>query len=172
MADVRLITIGGAKVGLRGLDEAVAAMAEGQWADRPDDEVAAELLRRLEPDNYIPAKASEQYGRALLGHFRRAMGQPAAAEAGGLEVRVLGMGCAQCARLTELAMRAAAELGLAADVEHVTELRRIAEYGVVGSPALIINGRAVWTGSVPPLDKIKQWLLERAKPPAGNVEDA
>ncbi|ADK85630.1 conserved hypothetical protein [Desulfarculus baarsii DSM 2075] len=160
MEDVRLIGIDGRQVGLRGLDQAVSEMAD-DWAARSDAEVGAELLRRLSPINYIPARARQAHERALAAHFRRALGgQVGQSGAPGLEVRILGLGCAQCHRLTQLAMRAAAELGLAADVEHVDDLRRIGQFGVIGAPALVINGRAVWVGSVPPYEKIKQWLAQ------------
>jgi hypothetical protein len=57
-------------------------------------------------------------------------------------------------------MEVLTELRMAAGVDHVTDMKEIARYRVMGSPALVINGRIVAVGSVPPGDKIKRWLLE------------
>jgi predicted DsbA family dithiol-disulfide isomerase len=45
-------------------------------------------------------------------------------------------------------------------VDHVTDIKEIARYGIMGSPALLINGKAVAVGSVPPRERIKKWLVE------------
>jgi hypothetical protein len=52
------------------------------------------------------------------------------------------------------------ELQLPAGVDHVTDMKEIARYRVMGAPALIINGKTLAVGSVPPRDRIKKWLLE------------
>ena len=49
-------------------------------------------------------------------------------------------------------------MGLAANVEHVTDVREIVRYGVMGSPALVISGRVVSVGQVPERGKIKSGL--------------
>lgn len=158
----RIVAIAGRKVGLSGLDEALAGLGP-EWAGRPDTLVGAELASRLERDNYIPASARADYAAALAREYRRHLGQPVAAEpAAGLEVKVLGLGCARCAELTAKVMNLMAGLGLAGEVEHVRDIRQIAAFGVMGSPALVINGRVKAVGSVPPEASLKQWLLEAA----------
>lgn len=52
------------------------------------------------------------------------------------------------------------ELKIPASVDHVMDIKEIARYGIMGSPALLINGRAVAVGSVPHRDRIKKWLSE------------
>ena len=159
--DSRIIKVGPNKVGLRGLDQAVEEMA-ADWAARPDEEIGMELARRMQKLNYIPDAALDKYAKALAGHFRRETGSApsgdGAPDSGVLEIRVLGRGCAQCTRLTQSAMEAVAQLGLAADVEHVTDIKEIASYGVVGSPALLIGKKAVAVGHVPPKERIIKWL--------------
>jgi protein-disulfide isomerase len=49
---------------------------------------------------------------------------------------------------------------LSADLEHVRDVKEIGRYGVMGTPALIINGRVKCVGSVPPREKIVKWLKE------------
>jgi hypothetical protein len=70
------------------------------------------------------------------------------------------MGCARCDRMKQEVINALAELNIPADVEHVTEVREIAKCGIMGSPALIINGTARCVGSVPAKEEIKRWLTE------------
>ncbi len=159
--DSRIIKVGQNKVGLRGLDQAVAEMT-AEWASRPDGEIGMELARRMQKQNYISDAALDKYAKALAGHFRRETGSAtigdSATESGALEIRVLGIGCSQCTRLTQLAMEAVAQLGLPADVEHIIDVKQIASYGVIGSPALLIAGKAVAVGHVPSKERIIKWL--------------
>ena len=63
-------------------------------------------------------------------------------------VKVLGSGCARCSAL-EAAVRAAlAELGVDAAIEHVTDFMQIAAYGVMTTPALVVDGKVVSYGKV------------------------
>ena len=52
------------------------------------------------------------------------------------------------------------EINLAADIEHVTDAIEIGSYGVMGTPALLINGVVKAVGTIPPKTKLKQWLQE------------
>mgnify|MGYP000431803225 CR=1 FL=1 len=147
-------------VSIIGLKELMEEMA-GAFGDKPDHEVARFMLERLGEGNYIPRKAREDYGRAFVREFRKFMGQPFVEEAPqGLEVKVLGVGCSQCHALTQTVMEVLTELELPASVDHVTDINEIARYPVMGSPALVINGKPVAVGSVPPRNKIRQWLIE------------
>ena len=60
----------------------------------------------------------------------------------------------------EMIMSILAEIQLPASVDHVRDMKEIARYGVMGVPALLINGKVVCTGSVPPKNKLKTWLLD------------
>ncbi|MCU0588394.1 MAG: thioredoxin family protein [Syntrophobacteraceae bacterium] len=147
-------------VSIVGLRELVEEMAQTH-GDQPDDEVARHMIERLGALNYIPGKVRGEYGRAFVREFRKHMGQPFTEEAPrGLDVKVLGVGCSQCRGLTQTVMEVLTELQLPAGVDHVTDMKEIARYRVMGSPALVVNGRIVAVGSVPPRDKIKKWLLE------------
>lgn len=57
-------------------------------------------------------------------------------------------------------MQALSELGLPASFEHVTDIKEMAAYGFVQTPALIINGRVLAKGTLPSVKKIKEWLIE------------
>jgi protein-disulfide isomerase len=52
------------------------------------------------------------------------------------------------------------EMNLPADLEHITDIKEIGKYGVMGMPALIVNGKVMCTGKVPTKRKLKEWLSE------------
>ena len=146
-SDISQIKIGPHAYGIVGLRHALEALGETH-ANLPDDTVAEELLRRLSSKNYIPETAREKYGRAFAREFRKYLGQPFAEEKSELlEIKVLGAGCAVCDSIENQIMQALTEIGLAADLEHIRDADRIAEYRVKATPALIINGKEMTVGA-------------------------
>ncbi|MBW1895723.1 MAG: thioredoxin family protein [Deltaproteobacteria bacterium] len=77
-----------------------------------------------------------------------------------MEIKVLGPGCARCDQLEQDVMEVAAEMNLPASVDHVRDIKEIAGYGVMGTPALVINGKVTSVGIVPTKEQIKTWLSE------------
>jgi small redox-active disulfide protein 2 len=71
---------------------------------------------------------------------------------------ILGTGCAKCAQLHELTARAASELGLEHRLEKVTNLKQIMAFGVMRTPALVVNGVVRLSGKVPSLAELKRLL--------------
>lgn len=63
-------------------------------------------------------------------------------------VRVLGSGCASCHQQYEYAKEAVKNMGLSIDVEYVTDMRKVMEYGVMSMPALVVNEKVVSMGRV------------------------
>jgi predicted DsbA family dithiol-disulfide isomerase len=158
--DVTRINVSNFTVSIVGLKQVMEQMAQSH-KDKTDEEIGAFMLERLQKDNYILGRAAEEYGRAFVREFRKYMGQPYKDDAAeGLDVKVLGAGCAQCDHLTRLVMDVLTELNLPAGVDHITDMKEIARYGVMGVPALLINRKVVATGSVPPRDRIKKWLID------------
>ena len=76
---------------------------------------------------------------------------------------MLGHGCARCDRLEQELIQVMAETGIMAGIEHVRDLKEIGKYGVMGTPALLINGMVKSVGKVPPTNKLKEWLKENQK---------
>jgi len=157
------ITVGGQPIGIIGLQPILEDVAN-KFKGQSDDDIKAELLNRLSQKNYISSKARDMYGHAFLREYKKFVGEPFEdTEAGGLEIKVLGPGCPRCEKLEQELMAILAELDIAADLEHVRDPIGIANYGVMGSPGLIINGQVKAVGSVPPPNKLKEWLVEAAK---------
>ena len=158
--DITRVRVGDFSVGIVGLKTLMELMAKA-YAKESDENIRSHMLEQLGKDNYIPVKSREDYGRAFLREFRKYLGQPYLDDTPkGLDVKVLGAGCVQCHQLTQLVMEVLTELDLPAGVDHVTDLREIAGYGVMGSPALLINRKVMAVGSVPPKDRIRKWLAE------------
>ena len=158
--DIVQIRVGGFSVGIVGLKQTMESMA-GEYAEKSDHEMEKELIANLGKRNYIPDRAKDEYGKAFLREFKKFLGKEVAEDQPeGLEIRVLGQGCAQCDRLEQELMTVMAETGVAADVDHVRDVKEIGKYGVLGMPALIINGKVKSVGKVPPRSKIIEWLKE------------
>lgn len=76
------------------------------------------------------------------------------------EIKILGSGCAKCIALENLVQKAIEELGLDFKIEHITDFVDIASYGVMSTPALVINGKVVSCGKMLSIDEIKKILDE------------
>ncbi len=77
-------------------------------------------------------------------------------------VKILGSGCANCQRLTQLTQQALHELGIQAhQVEKVTDYTKIAAYGVMNTPALVVGEQVLTAGRIPGLSSLKAALAER-----------
>ena len=76
-------------------------------------------------------------------------------------IKVLGSGCANCKRLEDLAHQAAVKLGIDADIVKIDDYRQIAGYGVMSTPALVVDETVKFAGRVPSLDEIVA-ILQRA----------
>jgi small redox-active disulfide protein 2 len=73
-------------------------------------------------------------------------------------IQILGTGCAKCNRLAEAAEQAAKDLELDYELEKVTDMLRFADFGVMITPALAVDGEVKVSGRVPSQDELKQML--------------
>ena len=71
------------------------------------------------------------------------------------KLQILGSGCPKCKKLTENAEAAAQALGIDYEVEKVTELDDILSFGVMSTPALVVDGELKVMGKVPSVDALK-----------------
>ena len=86
-----------------------------------------------------------------------------AAETGaGARVKVLGSGCAKCNALEANARAALQSLGMDASIEHVTDFAQIASYGVMATPALVVDGKVVSSGKLLKAEEIAA-ILQQAR---------
>jgi small redox-active disulfide protein 2 len=73
-------------------------------------------------------------------------------------IKVLGPGCANCRNLEKATRQALADLGLDATVEKVTDYPTIAGYGVMSTPALVVDERVLLSGRVPGAEEVRALL--------------
>lgn len=74
------------------------------------------------------------------------------------KIQILGSGCSKCRQLAAVAEQAAQDLGLQYELEKVTDVNRYAEFGVMFTPALVVDGVVKLSGKVPSLAEAKQLL--------------
>ena len=77
-----------------------------------------------------------------------------------MKIQVLGSGCQTCKKLFKLTSKAVEELKIDVKVEYITDTQKIVELGVMSSPLLVIDGKAVISGYVPSIEKIKEIIGE------------
>ena len=73
-----------------------------------------------------------------------------------MDIKILGGGCANCRALEAMAKEAVADLGITATVEEVTDYAAIASFGVMRTPALVIDGKVFLSGRVPQKDEVRR----------------
>ena len=75
-----------------------------------------------------------------------------------MKIQILGSGCAKCRNLTSVTEQAARDLGLEYELEKVTDMKRYPDFGVMLTPALVVDGIVKLSGKVPSLDEAKKLL--------------
>lgn len=76
-----------------------------------------------------------------------------------MQIKVLGQGCAKCAQLYEAVVKVIQELEIAAEVIKVQNMKDIVRYGVMRTPALVINEEVKVVGKVPTMEELKNLIM-------------
>jgi len=74
------------------------------------------------------------------------------------KLQILGTGCPKCRKLAEAAEQAARDLGIEYELEKVTDIAEIMKFGVMVTPALVVDGEVRLAGKVPSAEEIKSLL--------------
>jgi small redox-active disulfide protein 2 len=75
-----------------------------------------------------------------------------------MKIEVLGVGCSNCEKLYQHVLEAVKLSGKKVEVVKVEEIEKIMGYGVLSSPALVIDGKVKAAGKVPKVEEIKKWI--------------
>jgi small redox-active disulfide protein 2 len=75
-----------------------------------------------------------------------------------MKIEILGTGCPKCKQLEANAKKAVEDLKLKAVIEKVIDISKIVDYGVMSTPAIVIDGRVKDSGKIPTVQQIKKWL--------------
>lgn len=81
-----------------------------------------------------------------------------------MNIQILGTGCAKCKGLTQAVEQAAQGLDLRYELEKVTDLKQIVAFGVLQTPALVVDGQVKLAGKVPSVEQIKTLLTQATHP--------
>ncbi len=157
--DYRLVLVGNTQVGLMGLKEIFEEIKSQRG--KAESNLKEILVERAGKKNYIPPSVKEDYRKALLREFKKFLGEKVEEEKTGfLEVAILGPGCYSCNKLEKDVMAVLSESGIQASLNHITDPRLMAQYGIVITPTLVINGKVKSKGTLPSKSIIKKWLEE------------
>ena len=74
------------------------------------------------------------------------------------QILILGPGCRKCQTLAELCEQAAADLNLDCEIGKVTDINVITGFGVMMTPALVVDGEVKLVGKVPPVEELKKLI--------------
>jgi small redox-active disulfide protein 2 len=160
--DIRQIKLRSGPVGVVGLSELLEEAQSRAFAS--DEDLKDFLLGGVAERNFVPPTASEEYAEALLREYKKAVGESVDEEPSGLlEIRILGPGCPNCRRLEQTVREVLAEMNVSADVQHVTKLAEIAEYGIMTTPGLVINGEVKSSGRVLSKEQVKSLIAAEAQ---------
>ena len=75
-----------------------------------------------------------------------------------MKIEILGMGCANCKKLYQNALEAVKMSGKEVEVTKVEDIQKIVTYGVLSTPALVIDGVVKVAGKLPKVEEIKDWI--------------
>jgi len=79
-----------------------------------------------------------------------------------MKIEILGTGCPKCKTLNELTEEAVNELVVSAEIIKVTDINKIIDYGVMMTPALVIDGGVMVVGRIPSKEEIIKWIKEKS----------
>ena len=74
------------------------------------------------------------------------------------KIQILGTGCPKCKKLAELTEQTAKELGIEYELEKVTKINDIMKFGVMVTPALVVDGQVKIAGKLPSVEQLKEIL--------------
>ncbi len=73
-------------------------------------------------------------------------------------IKVLGSGCRNCDITANVIVQAAKEAGAEIELEKVTDIAEIMAFGVMSTPAVVVDGKLVHSGSIPGPDQVRSWV--------------
>lgn len=75
-----------------------------------------------------------------------------------MNIKILGSGCSNCKKLYQLAAETVKEVGIEAGIEKVEDIQKIMAYGVMRTPAVVINEKVKVSGKIPSKEEIKKYI--------------
>ena len=141
----------------------MALFGFGKKKDTEEELVQCDCGGMCKPSEIAAKKAAEvekaTSGCCCGGNCNaETMAEAEKAKVSGPAVKVLGSGCAKCNALETATRDALSELGMDTTIDHVTDFTQIAAYGVMTTPALVVDGKVVSFGKVLKKDEVVKIL--------------
>ncbi len=155
-ATSKTIQIGPSRIGLIGLDRALNIAAEKNLSLVEATEF---IFKTIAKENYIPSGLTSQYRQALQAEYQKHMNLTDD-DTDHLVIRIFGSTCISCNKLQVMLIEVLNNMNIAADIEQIHEPDEIGRYGVLHTPALIINGSLKCAGHMPTLAQVEQWVRD------------
>jgi len=153
----QILKVGKATVGLIGIDLALNRVL--REPSLSTEAAAEQVFAEIERKNYVPPAAVGDYKKAIKDEIALLRGERQRNE-DEIVIRVLGHGCVSCNNLQKTSIEIVSDLGIAADVLQVHDPDEMGRFGVVNSPALVINNDLKCEGRLPSRSEIEAWLRE------------
>ncbi|MEM5793540.1 MAG: thioredoxin family protein [Candidatus Aenigmatarchaeota archaeon] len=75
-----------------------------------------------------------------------------------MKIEILGSGCPKCKELENRVKNVLSKTGIKSSISKITDVNKIIDYGVLSTPALVINGKVVSSGRIPTTEEIEKWV--------------
>lgn len=75
-------------------------------------------------------------------------------------IKILGSGCANCKKLQAVAEESVKEMGVSIEIQKVEDIQKIMAYGVMRTPAIVVNEKVKAFGRIPGKDEIKKYIQD------------
>ncbi|MCX7995807.1 MAG: thioredoxin family protein [candidate division WOR-3 bacterium] len=80
-----------------------------------------------------------------------------------MDIKILGPGCPRCQEVAKRTKEVVEEMKIEANIEKITDLKKIMEYKILSTPGLVINGKVKISGKIPTKSQIKEFIEEEFK---------
>jgi len=77
-----------------------------------------------------------------------------------MKIQILGIGCPKCKQTEANAIEAIKNLGFDAEIEKITDLNKITDFGIMATPGLVVDGDVKFSGKIPKVSEIEQALKQ------------
>ncbi len=75
-----------------------------------------------------------------------------------MKIQILGTGCPRCVRTEQNVRKAVENLGIDAEIEKITDVNEIVDYGITSTPAVVVDGEVKFSGKIPSVEEIGKVL--------------
>lgn len=154
------IDIMGKLIGIIDLEEIFQEVKSAGAKDR--EQLKDLILAMVKEKNYIPHSQEKTYRDDLYEEYLVSIGElkERFRKNSAIAVRLYGASCYSCEKLDEMVMGTLSKAGIMVDYQYITDMREVAQAGIISTPALTVSGTVVVKGQVPAANQLEKMLLQ------------